>query len=386
MKRSTKPILSLLLLIVAAATLSCRLAVVGWRFALIQSLPMAVVVPRWNATLLKHAAIDFEEAQFKKEVEQLMEANFWNQGRHRSFLSSGRHKQLDIWLRLSRGLPVQIRSPQFYRLWLAFRKNLHDWWRNKRFEPDIMSQLVTLVRTPIDQQTNTLVGPMRRYSSCAVVGNSGILLKSEYGNLIDSHEMVIRLNNARIDGFEHNVGSKTGISFINSNILRQCARKVGCFCSPYGATVPIVMYICQAVHFMDYTLCNSSQTAPLVVTDLRFDVLCARIVKYYSMKRFVEVMKKPLEEWTSAHDGSLFHYSSGMQAVMLSLGICEKVSMFGFGKSDAAKHHYHTNQKAELRLHDYEAEYQLYHDLVDRPQVIPFISDKFKFPPVVMYR
>jgi hypothetical protein len=146
------------------------------------------------------------------------------------------------------------------------------------------------------------------------------------------------------------------------------------------------MYICQPAHFLDYTVCNSSHDAPLIVTDPRFDLLCARIVKYYSLKRFVEETGKSLDEWGSAHDGSMFHYSSGMQAVMLAVGICDKVSIFGFGKSASARHHYHTNQKAELKLHDYEAEYDLYHDLVNNPQAVPFITDKFKFPAAVIYQ
>ncbi|RVW86973.1 Beta-1,6-galactosyltransferase GALT29A [Vitis vinifera] len=231
-----------------------------------------------------------------------------------------------------------------------------------------MSDLIRLVKHPIDEH-NGLVGLGKRYSSCAVVGNSGILLRSEYGEMIDSHEAVIRLNNARLDRFEHNVGSKTSISFINSNILHLCARREGCFCHPYGVNVPMIMYICQPLHFLDYALCNSSHKAPLLITDPRFDMLCARIVKYYSLKRFVEVLKKPVDEWSSAHDGAMFHYSSGMQAVMLALGICDKVSIFGFGKSASAKHHYHTTQKAELPLHDYEAEYDFYRDLVERPQI-----------------
>ncbi|XP_057482925.1 beta-1,6-galactosyltransferase GALT29A-like [Actinidia eriantha] len=390
MKRSVRPLFSVLLLIVVAATLTCRVATrrgIGL-VPLQNEVGLAAkqpVRPVLNATLLKLAAVDLGVGKLKLEVEQLLEENFRSQGRHRSFLSSGRYNRIDVRVRTSRGIPVQLRSPQFYRLWLGFRRNLQGWWRNKGYHPDIMLDLVRLVRVPIDRH-NGIVGSERRYSSCAVVGNSGILLKSEYGELIDGHEAVIRLNNARIGGFEGNVGSKTSFSFVNSNILHLCARREGCFCHPYGVTVPMVMYICQPAHFLDYTLCNSSHKAPLLITDQRFDELCTRIVKYYSLKRFVEEMKKPLEEWGSAHDGSMFHYSSGMQAVMLALGVCEKVSIFGFGKSVSAKHHYHTNQKAELHLHDYEAEYDLYRDLVERPEVLPFISDKFKFPPVVIYQ
>ncbi|KAI5666664.1 hypothetical protein M9H77_16517 [Catharanthus roseus] len=387
MKRSLRPLLSILFLMVVAALLTFRLTLRHGSIQLRNETPFVQIeeLPALNETLLKYASIDIGESKLKEEIEELLEGNFRNHGRHRSFLSSGKY-HIDTRARSARGLPVQLRSPEFYRVWLSFRRHLHDWVRKRRFQSDIMVELANSLGHSIDNYSGEKRGMGRKYKSCAVVGNSGILLKSENGGLIDSHEAVIRLNNARTGSFELNVGKKTTISFVNSNILHLCARREGCFCHPYGANVPIIMYICQPAHFLDYLVCNSSHKAPLITTDPQFDMLCARIVKYYSVKQFVENTGKPLEQWGPAHDGANFHYSSGMQAVMLAVGICDKVSIFGFGKSTAAKHHYHTNQKAELGLHDYEAEYEFYHDLVSRPQVIPFISDNFKFPPVVLYQ
>ncbi|KAJ9188687.1 hypothetical protein P3X46_000058 [Hevea brasiliensis] len=395
MKRSVRPLFSILLLIVFAITLGCRILLRrggsggggGGGFSSIELGPNVLVqtppIPVFNSTLLKYAAIDIGEAQAKQEIEQLLEGNFASQGTYRTIATWRRFNHHDVRASSSRGFPVM--SPQFYRYWLNFRRVLHDWARAKRYQPDIMNELVGLVKNPIDAHDG-LMGSNKKYSSCAVVGNSGILLQKHYGELIDGHEVVIRLNNARTNGFEQHVGSKTNISFVNSNILHPCAGRLGCFCHPYGPNVPMVMYICQPVHFLDYTICNLSHKAPLIVTDPRFDMLCARIVKYYSLKRFVAETGKSLDEWSAAHDGLMFHYSSGFQAVMLAAGICDKVSVFGFGKSTLAKHHYHTNQKGELKLHDYEAEYDFYHDLVNTPHIIPFISDKFKFPPVVIYQ
>lgn len=368
-------------MVVTATTLSCKVAVRRSFNPINTQVNKPVLMV--NSTLLKFAAIDIGEEKTKKEIELLLEGSYTGQGRQRSISSwrrenHGDHGDGSLNLKyrptISRGIPFSLRSPKYFGKWLEFRRVLRGWFRNKRFQADIMNQLVDMLKLNA-----------KRYGSCAVVGNSGILLNKEYGKLIDSHEIVIRLNNARTNGFGQNVGLKTGISFVNSNILHLCARREGCFCHPYGETVPIVMYMCQAAHFMDYTICNSSHKAPLVITDARFDVLCARIVKYYSLKRFVEETSKSPEEWASAHDGSMFHYSSGMQAVMLAVGICDEVSLFGFGKSAVAKHHYHTNQKTELHLHDYEAEYSLYRDLIERPQVIPFLPPKFKVPPVHMY-
>jgi beta-1,6-galactosyltransferase len=201
---------------------------------------------------------------------------------------------------------------------------------------------------------------------------------------------LFRLNNARISGYAAHVGSKTDISFINSNILHLCARRAGCFCHPYGEGVPILIYICQAAHFLDVAACNTSSSrsrhrALISVTDARLDVLCARIFKYYSFRQFVTETGRAAEDWNRAHDAAMFHYSSGMQAIMVAVGVCNKVSVFGFGKAAYAKHHYHSNQKTELDLHDYKAEYA-YRDLVERPQVVPFLKDaEFAVPPVVFY-
>ncbi|KAG4198377.1 hypothetical protein ERO13_A05G081500v2 [Gossypium hirsutum] len=391
MKRSFRPLISILMLVALTATLSCRIAsprrgvfTVSAELESTTVLSQPPQIQIFNSTLLKFASIDIGEAKSKLEIKQLLERDFPSQGRQRNFATSRSFSHHDAKSKNSNGLPVLLRSPKFYRYWLDFRRNLQLWARKKTFQSEIMMDLVSLVKTPIDRH-NGLMSSARKYKSCAVVGNSGILLNRDYGELIDGHEIVIRLNNARTEKFEENVGSKTSISFVNSNILHLCARREGCFCHPYGRNVPMIMYICQPVHFMDYTVCNSSHKAPLLITDPRFDVLCARIVKYYSAKRFVEETRKALGEWASTHDGSMFHYSSGMQAVMLALGICDKVSIFGFGKSTSAKHHYHTNQKSELRLHDYKAEYAFYHDLVKNPQAIPFISDRFRFPPVVIY-
>lgn len=102
----------------------------------------------------------------------------------------------------------------------------------------------------------------------------------------------------------------------------------------------------------------------------------------------MEVTGNPVRRWAKDHNAIDFHYSSGLQAVLLALGICEKVDILGFGKSAQAKHHYHTNQKAELSLHDYPAEYLFYDDLaLNRTSSIPFLGEAgIRFPPVTIYR
>jgi hypothetical protein len=59
----------------------------------------------------------------------------------------------------------------------------------------------------------------RRYSSCAVVGSSSILLDAEHGAAIDAHDAVFRANKAPISGYERHVGSRTTMRIWGSQPL-----------------------------------------------------------------------------------------------------------------------------------------------------------------------
>ncbi|KAI4373584.1 hypothetical protein MLD38_011697 [Melastoma candidum] len=405
-KPDRRPVFALSLLLVAVATLALASRVYfvccyfqGYKVGgLVEGLvpPELGGVSNFNSTLLRMASYHSWDAKLGHNIKEILRGVIGFKTWFRAF---------NIWRRFTNfpGVELQdptssgctvlsptINNPKFNRFCFDVRWNLDEWMRKMRFDDNIMLDLVKLVKRPLDAHIRggAGLGSERKYESCAVVGNSGILSEKEYGELIDGHELVIRLNNAMIGGFQRSVGSKTGISFVNSHIMHLCTIKSeSCECHPYGNDVPIVMYICHPYHLLDYTACNSTYKSPVLITDPSFDVLCARIVKYYSLKRFAEENPgRNLMEWDGVHHEPFFHYSSGMQAVMLAVGICDRVSLFGFGKSNTSRHHYHTNQTKELSLHDFAAEQDLFRDLVERPRSIPFVSEKFEFPRVTIYR
>lgn len=51
--------------------------------------------------------------------------------------------------------------------------------------------------------------------SCALVSSGGNLIGSKWGKRIDAHDMIARLNNAPVKGFEKDVGSKTHLRYTN---------------------------------------------------------------------------------------------------------------------------------------------------------------------------
>uniref|UniRef100_A0A1A8U873 Beta-galactoside alpha-2,6-sialyltransferase 2 n=1 Tax=Nothobranchius furzeri TaxID=105023 RepID=A0A1A8U873_NOTFU len=62
-------------------------------------------------------------------------------------------------------------------------------------------------------------GLKNNFKSCAVVTSAGAILRSRLGKEIDSHDAVLRFNAAPTEGYERDVGNKTTIRIINSQIL-----------------------------------------------------------------------------------------------------------------------------------------------------------------------
>ena len=58
-------------------------------------------------------------------------------------------------------------------------------------------------------------------TNVAIVGNGGCILNEENGEFIDSHDVVIRFNNANIEDFKKSTGTKTTDLVINCHVYEE---------------------------------------------------------------------------------------------------------------------------------------------------------------------
>ena len=59
----------------------------------------------------------------------------------------------------------------------------------------------------------------RHFNTCAVVSSAGSLKGSGLGSFIDTHDIVLRFNNAPTDNHAKDVGKKTSIRIVNSQVV-----------------------------------------------------------------------------------------------------------------------------------------------------------------------
>ena len=86
------------------------------------------------------------------------------------------------------------------------------------------------------------------FSSCAIVGSSGLLLQQRLGATIDEYDLVMRTNLSPVGGFEEVVGSKTTVRVMNTEasetylLERACPSLQGRADNPEGPDDPCPAY------------------------------------------------------------------------------------------------------------------------------------------------
>lgn len=164
---------------------------------------------------------------------------------------------------------------------------------------------------------------------CAVVGNSGNLRGSIYGNLIDSHDVVMRMNKAVTSGFESDVGRKTTHHFMYPESAIDLPADVHLVLVPFKTLD--LQWIASALSTGQITKTYMEVKQFIKADKDKVMVISPAFLKYVN------------DKWTEHHGR---YPSTGMLAVIFALHTCDEVSVFGYGADvNGNWHHYWEENK-----------------------------------------
>ncbi|XP_065833839.1 CMP-N-acetylneuraminate-beta-galactosamide-alpha-2,3-sialyltransferase 2-like isoform X3 [Oscarella lobularis] len=220
----------------------------------------------------------------------------------------------------------------------AIRSSKVDKFTDERFRAISADALRTISSKDIFSQWRKAKGTI----SCAVVGNSDNLSGSDYGLVIDSHDVVFRMNAAATKGYGKDVGVKTTFQTLYSCIANSYQKPNKILVIPTGT---------REIHF--------AGRAPSILRANSSDVYLIHPDLYRSVKT----------EWMSYKK---LRISSGIVIILFAVHVCNKVNVFGFGiNKDGNYGHYYSldqesvstrqnlAQKKQFLFHDFKLETDL---------------------------
>nr|XP_006815953.1 PREDICTED: alpha-2,8-sialyltransferase 8B-like [Saccoglossus kowalevskii] len=193
-----------------------------------------------------------------------------------------------------------------------------------------------------------LTHPVLRQRSCAVVGNSGILLNSKCGEEINSHDFVIRCNIPQVREFTRDVGYKTNLTIVFLKTMQNLHKYL------YSTNMKIPLDLLDSLRFLNdsivwYPVANSSSIADIHYLkskyNLKFQFAISTFQKMtLTVKRLFTLYGPP---------------TTGLRAVTSALSFCDNVTVYGFypdrfdSYGNEVPYHYYGKHKTIEDLHTF---------------------------------
>ncbi|XP_034040738.1 lactosylceramide alpha-2,3-sialyltransferase-like [Thalassophryne amazonica] len=202
---------------------------------------------------------------------------------------------------------------------------------------------------------------------CVVVGNGGVLHGSYLGAHIDQYDIIIRLNNAPVTGFERDAGSRTTVVSFTQKEHRTRQMK-------YKKTTMVALVVFKNLDLE--WLISVITKRPLsfwakmwfwreVVDDIPLRPENIRILHPEIIHKTGQVLQQ-----YALKDGQMVP-TLGTSAVVMALQLCDQVSLAGFGYDlqhpEARLHYYETIRMDAMKaqvVHDVSAEKLFLRNLV----------------------
>jgi N-acetylgalactosaminide alpha-2,6-sialyltransferase (sialyltransferase 7E) len=211
---------------------------------------------------------------------------------------------------------------------------------------ELRCQLEKAVALRLDSLPGAANGRLQsRHRSCAVVSSSGVLSKHAHGSEIDKADLVIRFNDAPLQGFEKVAGSKDDVRFVNDLVARWIRDKGVAATHASKNTTFAVVPINERMVPKLTVLHHAAPNAEVYKVDR-------------SMLNNMTTTLKAVYPWiwfTVGH-GPWLAPTTGCVGMLVALRICDEVRAYGmaatkgddkspyhywepFGKADAPKDH-----------------------------------------------
>ncbi|XP_033097219.1 CMP-N-acetylneuraminate-poly-alpha-2,8-sialyltransferase-like [Anneissia japonica] len=229
---------------------------------------------------------------------------------------------------------------------------------NEKSRNDFKALSITLLQNAKWRKVPKQLSTVPKKLSCAVIGNSGILLNSSCGSEIDSHEFVLRSNIAPILGFEKDVGYKHDFSSLNlelSRIATSCFENSSKPC--LNEMLDRFKVYDKSVIWLSKLQTNMSKAIYLrVISQLHKHNIYPKIAY-----PFRPIGSRIIRLW------NITSPSSGLYLYTVAASLCDDISLYGFypfySSSDGTqlKHHYYENTSMDYAtLHHMPEEFKLF--------------------------
>ncbi|KAK3278783.1 hypothetical protein CYMTET_13300 [Cymbomonas tetramitiformis] len=161
-----------------------------------------------------------------------------------------------------------------------------------------------------------------KYTTCAVVGNSGILRKTAYGADIDAHDAVIRLNQGPTKGgCSYMVGGRTTLRVLSFTWLHKYARGVQGLPRDDNVTFILSQFQSEDVKQLVKAAAGTPESLKLRIISQQM---------WGGVQLLLHGFKNQLKKQFGVKGMGAEAPSTGMLGVYLALCLCEKVTLYGF--------------------------------------------------------
>nr|XP_039256598.1 CMP-N-acetylneuraminate-beta-galactosamide-alpha-2,3-sialyltransferase 1-like isoform X1 [Styela clava] len=212
---------------------------------------------------------------------------------------------------------------------LGINQDVFQWWLSIQgsTRTNLEPVLKGLFKEGIEEHRKRNGTQNNECVSCAVVGNSGNLKNSGYGEAIDKHDIVIRFNQGPTTSFEKDVGSKTTHRLMYPESMKAIKKDTSFTLIPFK---PLdVEWLLSAITNGTIKKTYRPVTPRIYVNVPKINIIHPEFIRYVHVNWINRQGRYP---------------STGAIGVALSLQICDSVDVYGFGMDDnRGWHHYWEN-------------------------------------------